>query len=536
MSLFKTNIPSTVFCSTMLNICLILTALAIPFASAKAQNPKLNSTLQSSTPQAVTSYPKNTKKQSLANTQKNLNYRQNPNITAPFATIYASHGNVKMTTYQREIEEGKTIFKSIEKGVKNGDRVPLGAIISTAENSFATIAFGFANHPSIDLQNANKKLYAEYEQKQIVRLLGSLATLAAQSSVKILSLPSASSKAGIELQLLNGQVDNRVLSDPQLLEPNEKANNNNQNPSYYQIRAKFLTASVRGTHFRVALPNQDKVSSSVLEGLVDISSSQAYESKDPSLKWQNEFNSSLKVSDFKSQEKLLTSLSKNSGIVWKDSEFSAHSSESEKTNENLSKAKNLLPPPEWMNSDIQQNLPQIVLSWKPIEQATRYRVQIARDSLFLDLLGQKEITAASLASTFTPLQVRFDSLPRGHYYARVSAFDVDEIEGNYSVLKFERSGYSINSRSKALNDEGLIRFSWSSLPSSSYQLIVKGQSQSEPLIHIKDIQKNMIELSIGSLPPDRYEWWIQAQINQMDQELLLKSTPKKFVIGNLPSQ
>ncbi len=123
-----------------------------------------------------------------------------------------------MTIYKREKSDGKTIFKSVEKDVKNGDVVPIGAVVTTAENSFATIALGKPIYTqNITLQTLKEKTVGiEYDQNEIVKLLGSLATLAAKSSIKILSLPSKNTASGIELQLLSGQVDNRVISDPSL--------------------------------------------------------------------------------------------------------------------------------------------------------------------------------------------------------------------------------------------------------------------------------------------------------------------------------
>ena len=306
------------------------------------------------------------------------------------ATIYASHGNVKMTVYQRVVSEGKTIFKSVEKEVKNGDVVPVGAVVSTAENSFATIALG----KPIDVKNMaaialkEKNLAREYDQSQIVELLGSLATLAAKSSIKILSLPNKNAKTGIELQLLTGQVDNRVLSDPnlnttQVPNTNSKPNISTTQP-YYQVRAKLVTASVRGTHFRVSIPTEEKVASSVIEGLVDIGALKPTLQTKENPKLANEFNQSFAATDFVESNQLITSLTKNSGIVLSE-KYLLNDFENHNSSPTLVIPKKLLTAPIWINPNQFQNLPQILLTWKPLENINKYRVQVATDSLFINI-------------------------------------------------------------------------------------------------------------------------------------------------------
>jgi hypothetical protein len=475
-------------------------------------------------------------KQLKTTTQQVLKDNTNNN-TAGFATIYASHGNVKMTVYKREISEGKTIFKSIEKEVKNGDVVPVGAVVSTAENSFATIALG----QPIDTQNLatialkEKTMAKEFDQTQIVKLLGSLATLAAKSSIKILSLPNKNAKTGIELQLLSGQVDNRVLTDPNFNNIRSSSSNSKQISSttqpYYQVRAKLVTASVRGTHFRVSIPTEEKVASSVIEGLVDIGTLKPNLQINTNQKLANEFNQGYSATDFGESNKMITSLAKNTGIVLSE-KYLLNDYQNKDSRQLAAATKELLTAPIWINPSQLQNLPQIVLTWQPLKNINKYRVQVASDSLFLDLLDQKDIVLDNKDIGVNPLKIKIDSLPAADYYARVSAFDEDLVEGNYSVIKFKRSSYNLITSSKALNNEGLIHFSWNQLPVKSYQFIVKPQSSKEPVIHIKDIQKQSLELSIGSLPPGKYEWYVVAKVAELDQELEISSKAKKFVVGN----
>lgn len=469
-------------------------------------------------------------------TKTNQVDKVNSNTTG-LATIYASHGNVKMTVYKREISEGKTIFKSIEKAVKNGDVVPVGAVVSTSENSFATIALG----KPLDAQNLGAKeskqkdLASEYDQTQIVKLLGSLATLAAKSSIKILSLPNKNAKTGIELQLLRGQVDNRVLTDPNLNNlqapnSNSKLNSTTTQP-YYQVRAKLVTASVRGTHFRISIPTEEKVASSVIEGLVDIGVIKPSAQVNANQKLANEFNQGYDATDFVDSKKTITSLSKNTGIVMSEKYFS-NDFENNNSNQIAVTPKKLLPAPIWINPDQSQNLPKIVLTWQPLKNINKYRVQVASDSLFLDLIDQKDLVIQNQDLGLNPLKIKIDSLPAADYYARISAFDEDLVEGNYRVLKFTRSSYKLSTSSKSLNDEGLIQFSWNQLPVKSYQFIVKPQSSKEPVIHIKDVQQHSLDLSIGSLPPGKYEWFVVAKVSELGQELELTSKSKKFAVGN----
>lgn len=61
---------------------------------------------------------------------------------------------------------------------------------------------------------------------------------------------------------------------------------------------------------------------------------------------------------------------------------------------------------------------------------------------------------------------------------------------------------------------------------------MKPQSSKEPVIHIKDVKQHSLDLSIGSLPPGKYEWFVVAKVSELGQELEITSKSKKFAVGN----
>lgn len=435
------------------------------------------------------------------------------------ATIYASHGNVKMTVIKREKLAGKTILKSVESWLKNGDIVPIGAVIETAENSFVTLAL------SPRLNTVQSKLLKLSQQpvnsldldpNKITRTLGSLATLAARSSIKILSLPSYGSSLGVELLLLSGQVDSRVLSQ-------EKNNQNNAN-SYYQVRAKLVTASVRGTHFRVALSNNDNVQSSVIEGSVDIGSINPQKLKEV------ENNSNITLAQYNKNHSLVASLTKNTGLIL-SSEDIINLHQNNALNHEKASPRVLLDAPEWLGLESNYSTPQVQLDWKPLKEINQYRIQIAKDEYFLDILNQKDITLNSEEKLKNVISTQFNIEAEGKYFTRISAFDKLGVEGNYKILPFTRENFNLKANARISDKNNSIYFYWNKLPIEKYHLIISSVDTKKKVFELSNITKENIEVNIDNFPAGRYEWQIKGLIQNADQQTIINSNTNQFTLS-----
>lgn len=89
----------------------------------------------------------------------------------------------------------------------------------------------------------------------------------------------------------------------------------------------------------------------------------------------------------------------------------------------------LLAPPDLLDADRAQSDEDLHFVIKPAAGAVRYHVQIGRDAGFLEVLD--EVTTA------IP-EARLASLPNGSYFVRLTAIDVNELEGQPATYAFER--------------------------------------------------------------------------------------------------
>lgn len=447
----------------------------------------------------------------------------------PSATIYASHGNVKMTVIKREKLAGKTILKSVESWLKNGDVVPVGAVIETAENSFATIALNSklsTNEATALSLKAKQASVSELESTKITRVLGNLATLAAKSSIKILALPSYGSQLGIELLLISGQVDSRVLTQEKnnSTVPINSKINPNTNP-YYQVRAKLVTASVRGTHFRVALMNNEKVQSSVIDGSVDLGSI------NPKMRQEAENNPVASLGQYHQNHQFLASLTKSTGLVLSP-EHLLNTSENKTFKDARLSPLALLTAPEWLGFTQPYPKSDVKLEWKPLKNIRQYRIQIAKDEYFLDILDQQEILLNNDQTVEKSVYTNLNIEAEGAYFARISAFDNNGIEGNYQTLKLHRNNYSLIANSKLVDKKNLIHFYWNELPIQNYQLIINSLDEKRGLVQFKNINKNNIEVDIANFPTGVYKWQIIGTVQDIDKQITINSAWNQFIINN----
>lgn len=164
--------------------------------------------------------------------------------------------------------------------------------------------------------------------------------------------------------------------------------------SNFQISTPIAVSAVRGTRFRVSYdPDRNRATSEVLEGKVI----------------------------FASGSTVVRSASTEPGKLSLTAGFGAASE--------LSTAIPLLPAPDLVAPGRVQDDDQLQFDLKPLMGADGYRLQIARDAGFLDVLDEAE--------TISPLAI-FPSVPNGSYFVRATAIDPTGLEGKPATYGFER--------------------------------------------------------------------------------------------------
>lgn len=161
--------------------------------------------------------------------------------------------------------------------------------------------------------------------------------------------------------------------------------------SSFRVSTPVAVSAVRGTEFRMGYdPEQNRATTEVIVGKVAVSSS-----------------------DAKAASMLVPA------------GFGAVAEKASGVTEPLA----LLPAPELVAPTSKQRDTELSFALKPLAGAAGYRLQIARDAGFLDVLTEKDSVETSISSA---------SLPNGIYFLRVAAIDVQGLEGQSDAYAFER--------------------------------------------------------------------------------------------------
>lgn len=248
------------------------------------------------------------------------------------ATVIARNGSITATS-----ADGSSTILNI------GSRITEGMRIKTEANSFITISLIDESRVSVP---SNSSVL-------ITKLRKSLYTASPRTEVK----------------LMRGRVESRVSP----LDVNR---------GRFEVHTPLSVAGVRGTHFRVSINSNQKVTTEVLEGRVAVGSQQA--------------------------PKTLLLPAKGNLI----------------TRDVIGPAIDLLSPPQLTGTPYRHDAA-AKFNIAPIAEARAYHVQIAQDGELLNLLAE-----ANSNST----EVVIDNIQEGNYFVRIAAIDKFGLEGMPRII------------------------------------------------------------------------------------------------------
>jgi hypothetical protein len=364
--------------------------------------------------------------------------------------------------------------------VSKGASVPVGSTLKTGPDSFITLL----------LPN------------------GSRATLPSNSQVTLVSFRDGKGQPSVLLDLSAGQVDARV-------QPSDDPSGR----SSYRVRTRLATLGARGTYFRVALPQLSGQSGigkgdgalvGVLEGKVAVN-------------WGVEGTLSDKSQVGKPSAALLAV---GQGSVLKQGGAGR-----------AAVVQNLLPAPVLQDAGAPQNQADVRVRWLPVPGAAAYRVQVGRDADFNDLIAQQDVAARAALENVPPpatspevYSAWFAKLDKGAYFVRVSAVAADGLEGFFALAGFSRQSYALSGAvAMAANDEAL-EFSWTQLPSSSYQLELAQDAEfAQVVLRVPDLRGHAVR--VAALAPGVYFWRVRAQVQEQGQSTTVVSKIMPMLVG-----
>ena len=306
-----------------------------------------------------------------------------------------------------------------------GTRLPVGAWVRTGPDSFVTLQL-----PE-----------------------GSLSTLPSNSTVRLTQFVDHMGQSAVLLDLEAGDVESRV--PPHAAPPAQDA---------YRVRTRMATVGVRGTYFRVSLPDTDHLAVSVLESRVSVA--------------------------VPSQP--IVFLSAAEGLLISDA--------------SLSNVQRMLPPPELIDAGQAQNQPSVLLAWNAVDGAASYRAQLARDVGFLDILAERRIKRTAEREFAV-----FDGVEPGSYFARVTALTLGGVEGLVAVSGFSRALSALDGTTRWLADSREVEFAWRPLTGGTYRLeVADDASFTRMAIRTGGLRSDRVR--VQALPPGQYFWRVRAEV------------------------
>ena len=254
----------------------------------------------------------------------------------------------------------------------------------------------------------------------------------------------------------------------------------------FEMRTPISVAAVRGTDFRVAVLDGGKAATSeVLGGHVELAGGGAQTLLDPG-------------------EGVRVSADGTTGPI------------------------KLLPPPDLADPTQIQSEPELAFAIAPLDQAKQYRVQVAKDAGFLDLVEEVVVDRP---------QATLPSLPDGDWFVRITGIDANAIEGLPHVISFERFLLGIRATAEAVNGRTYL-FKWQDFGQGPHRyrfFLARDDAPDRPVIDEPGLTAQSFVAT--DLPTGDYVWRVQisgASHNRIHTSWSTQQTLTIAVVSNAP--
>lgn len=179
----------------------------------------------------------------------------------------------------------------------------------------------------------------------------------------------------------------------------------------------------------------------------------------------------------------------------------------------------LLPPPALASGGGKQRAPMLAFAVEPVPGAQGYRLQIARDSGFVDVVD--DLTRP--APDFTA-----EALPNGNYFARFTAIAASGLEGMPSTFTFKRR-LATATQDAAAGDDGYV-FRWVGTGDGLRRYHFQLRTQDSPVFVVDESGLTGSSVILGDLPPGRYLWRVGTTTFATDETDIDWSEYESFTI------
>lgn len=155
----------------------------------------------------------------------------------------------------------------------------------------------------------------------------------------------------------------------------------------------------------------------------------------------------------------------------------------------------LLPAPQLLSGGGVQRAPALAFAVQDVPGAIRYRLQIARDSGFVDIVED----VAGDGTAFT-----LDGLTNGNYFARFTAIAASGLEGVPGTVAFRRR-LATATQAAVAGEEGYV-FRWIGTGEGVRRYHFQLRREDNPVLLVDEAGLSGSSIVMSDLPPGRYLW------------------------------
>lgn len=182
----------------------------------------------------------------------------------------------------------------------------------------------------------------------------------------------------------------------------------------------------------------------------------------------------------------------------------------------------LLPAPEAIAPGRVQTDPEVSFALQPVAGAAGYRVQLARDAGFVDIIAEQSSVAPAAA---------FTGIADGRWFMRASAIAPSGLEGFPAGYSFRRQQVGMKASAAAGGDG--FRFAWLAEGEGTaryrFQLFAEGRD-ALPLVDEPGLAQTA--LTIANLAPGAYRWRVGVIQTVADGSAEVWTPLDKLVVGD----
>ncbi len=189
----------------------------------------------------------------------------------------------------------------------------------------------------------------------------------------------------------------------------------------------------------------------------------------------------------------------------------------------------LLPAPAVNDPGAIQTGETLDFTLEPVTGARGYRVQLAKDASFLDVVSERLIDTEITS---------FPTLEDGRYFVRARAIAQSGLEGQSEAYSFLRKRLGVSASATSSLDDSAYTFGWLAQgggeDSAPVTFAFQMWSEDAPdILLVDELGLTVTQLALTDLAPGRYEWRVAAISTDVEEGLIkVWGAPQTLVVSN----